>query len=307
MKLSSYLSEKVIIPNIKGNNINELIENLLDQLVENNKSLKNEKVVMKKAVLKREEEASTYLGYGVAVPHARLEHYDDILVAIGFPEKPVMVKTLDNKEEELKIVILVIADVLKGKKILKIMSGISKLAMKNKVILDRIIEEKNPIETIKILEAANIEVDHNITAEDLMTNVPKPVKETNTLEDIAKIIIMEKVSGIPVVDKNNNFLGEITERELISFGMPKYTTILNDLNFMTVGEPFENYLINEKTTTIEELYRREGVVTVDREASLMEVSYLFMNRGVTRIYVVESGKYLGIILRSDIIRKILHI
>ncbi|MGL4210363.1 MAG: CBS domain-containing protein, partial [Cetobacterium somerae] len=190
---------------------------------------------------------------------------------------------------------------------LKIMSGISKLAMKNKVILDRIIAEKNPIETIKILEAANIEVDHNITAEDLMTNVPKPVKETNTLEDIAKIIIMEKVSGIPVVDKNNNFLGEITERELISFGMPKYTTILNDLNFMTVGEPFENYLINEKTTTIEELYRREGVVTVDREASLMEVSYLFMNRGVTRIYVVESGKYLGIILRSDIIRKILHI
>lgn len=307
MKLSSYLSEKVIIPNIKGNNINELIENLLDQLVENNKSLKNEKAIMKKAVLKREEEASTYLGHGVAIPHARLEHYDDILVAIGFPEKPVMVKTLDNKEEELKIVILVIVDVLKGKKILKIMSGISKLAMKNKVILDRIIAEKNPIETIKILEAANIEVDHNITAEDLMTNVPKPVKETNTLEDIAKIIIMEKVSGIPVVDKNNNFLGEITERELISFGMPKYTTILNDLNFMTVGEPFENYLINEKTTTIEELYRREGVVTVDREASLMEVSYLFMNRGVTRIYVVESGKYLGIILRSDIIRKILHI
>lgn len=307
MKLSSYLSEKVIIPNIKGSNINELVENLLDQLVENNKSLKNEKGVMKKAVLKREEEASTYLGYGVAVPHARLEHYDDILVAIGFPEKPVMVKTLDNKEEELKIVILVIADVLKGKKILKIMSGISKLAIKNKATLDKIIKEKDPAETIKILEAANIEVDHNITAEDLMTNLPKPVKETNTLEDIAKIIIMEKVSGIPVVDKNDNFLGEITERELIAFGMPKYTTILNDLNFMTVGEPFENYLVNEKTTTIEELYRKEGVVTVDKEASLMEVSYLFMNRGVTRIYVVEKGRYLGIILRSDIIRKILHI
>lgn len=307
MKLSSYLSEKVIIPNIKGSNINELVENLLDQLVENNKSLKNEKGIMKKAVLKREEEASTYLGYGVAVPHARLEHYDDILVAIGFPEKPVMVKTLDNKEEELKIVILVIADVLKGKKILKIMSGISKLAIKNKATLDKIIKEKDSVETIKILEAANIEVDHNITAEDLMTNLPKPVKETNTLEDIAKIIIMEKVSGIPVVDKNDNFLGEITERELIAFGMPKYTTILNDLNFMTVGEPFENYLVNEKTTTIEELYRKEGVVTVDKEASLMEVSYLFMNRGVTRIYVVEKGRYLGIILRSDIIRKILHI
>lgn len=307
MKLSSYLSEKVIIPNIKGSNINELVENMLNQLVENNKVLKLEKEIMKKAVLKREEEASTYLGYGVAIPHARLEHYDDILVAIGFPEKPIKVKTLDNKEEDLKIVILVLADVLKSKKILKIMSGISKLAIKNRDVLDKIIAGKDPVQTIKILKAENIEIDHNITAEDLMTNTPGPASVTNTLEDIAKRIVMEKVSGIPVVDKNNKFLGEITERELIAFGMPKYTTILNDLNFMTVGEPFENYLINEKTTTIEELYRQDGVVTVDKEASLMEVSYLFMNRGVTRIYVIENGRYLGIILRSDIIRKILHI
>lgn len=307
MKLSSYLSEKVIIPNIKGSNINELVENMLNQLVENNKVLKLEKEIMKKAVLKREEEASTYLGYGVAIPHARLEHYDDILVAIGFPEKPIKVKTLDNKEEDLKIVILVLADVLKSKKILKIMSGISKLAMKNRDVLDKIIAGKDPIITMKTLQAANIEIDHNITAEDLMTNTPGPASVTNTLEDIAKRIVMEKVSGIPVVDKNNKFLGEITERELIAFGMPKYTTILNDLNFMTVGEPFENYLINEKTTTIAELYRQDGVVTVDKEASLMEVSYLFMNRGVTRIYVIENGRYLGIILRSDIIRKILHI
>ncbi|MGL4977328.1 MAG: PTS sugar transporter subunit IIA [Cetobacterium sp.] len=307
MKLSSYLSEKVIIPNLKGNDINELVDNLLTKLVENNKVLKQEKEIMRKAVLKREEEASTYLGHGIALPHGRLEHYDDILVAIGFPEKQIKVRNLNNEEEDLKIVILILADVLKSKKILKVMSGISKLAMKNKDVLDKIIAQKNPLATIKSLESVNIEIDHNITAEDLMTNSPEPARVTNTLEDIAKKIIMEKVTGIPVVDKDNNFLGEMTERELIAFGMPKYTTILNDLNFMTVGEPFENYLVNEKITTIEDLYRKEGIVTVDKEASLMEISYLFMNRGVTRIYVIENGKYLGIILRSDIIRKILHI
>ena len=307
MKLSSYLSEKVIIPNIVGNNMNEVIVDLLDKAVKNKQSLKVEKEVIRKAILKREEEASTYLGYGVAIPHARLENFDDILVIIGFLEKPIKVKNLANKEEELKVVILVVADVLKGKKILKIMSGISKLALKNRAILDQIIEEKSPSQTIKILDKANIEIDHNITAEDLFTNHPKPAVLKNTLEDIAKRIIMEKVSGIPVVDESNRFLGEITERELIAFGMPKYTTILTDLNFMTIGEPFENYIVNEKTTTIEDLYRKDGVITVDKEASLMEVCYLFMNRGVTRIYVVENGKYLGIILRSDIIRKILHI
>ncbi|MBC2850891.1 CBS domain-containing protein [Cetobacterium sp. 8H] len=307
MKLSSYLSERVIIPNIVGNNMNELVEDLLDKVIKNNQSLKLDKHEINKAVLKREEEASTYLGYGVALPHARLENFEDILVVIGFLEKPIKVKNLANQEEDLKVVILVVADVLKGKKILKIMSGISKLALKNRQTLDEIIEKKSATQTIKLLDQANIEIDHNITAEDLFTNLPKPASIKNTLEDIAKRIIMEKVSGIPVVNENNRFLGEITERELIAFGMPKYTTILDDLNFMTIGEPFENYIVNEKTTTIEEIYRKDGVITVDKEASLMEVCYLFMNRGVTRIYVVENGKYLGIILRSDIIRKILHI
>lgn len=307
MKLSSYLSEKMIVSNLKGENIGELAINLIEKVAEHNQHFKREESLIKKAVLKREEEASTYLGYGVAIPHARMEYFDDILVAIGFPEKPVKIKNLANQEEELKIIILVIADVLKSKKILKIMSGVSKLALKNGDILNRVIAERNPHQIVKILEEANIEIDKNITAEDLMTTTPQSVTINNTLEDVAKRIVMEKVSGVPVVDDNMNFLGEITERELIAFGMPKYTTVLNDLNFMTIGEPFENYLVNEKITTIEDLYRKDGIITVDKETSLMEISYLFMTKGVTRIYVVDNDKYLGIILRTDIIRKILHI
>lgn len=309
MKLSSYLSERTIISEIKGENIIELVENLLTEVIHKNPTLgiKREKKDIMQAIIKREEEASTYLGYGIALPHARLESYDDIFVAIGFPKKPVKVKTVSNTEENLEIVILVLADVLKGKKILKIMSGISKIAMKNKDVLEKIIEKKDPHYTLKMLDKMDIEIDKNITAEDLMVDLPKPALESNTLEEIATRIIMEKVSGIPVVDNNNNFLGEITERELIAFGMPKHITMLESLGFMTVGEPFENYLVNEKTKDISDLYRKEEIVTVDKEASLMEVSYLFMHKKVTRIYVLENGKYLGSILRSDIIKKILHI
>lgn len=307
MKLSSYLSENLIVPNLKGDTFEELVSNLIDEIGKSNKQVKLESVHMKKAVFKREEEASTYLGCGVAIPHARLEYFDDIIVAIGFPEKPIKMKTLSNTEEELKMIVLVLADVLKNKNILKIMSGISRMSLKHKDVLEQIVNCKSSAKTIQILNDMKIEIDHNITAEDLFTQTPSPASIHNTLEDIAKRIIMEKVSGIPVVDEKNNFLGEITERELISFGMPKHTTILSDLSFLTIGEPFENYLVNEKTTTIEDLYRTENIVTVDKEASLMEISYLFMNRGVTRIYVVENNKYMGIILRSDIIKKILHI
>lgn len=307
MKLSSYLSEDKIISNLKGETFEELITNLLKELAKTNKQVKVEQEIMKKAILKRESEASTYIGEGVAIPHARLEYFDDIIVSIAFPEKRVTMKNIMGEEEVVDFIVLIVADVLKNKNILKIMSGISRLCLKNKEVFKEILKYKSPEKTIEILNKMKIEIDHNITAEDLFTTSILPAKENNTLEDIAKRIIMDKVSGIPVVDNHNNFLGEITERELIAFGMPKHTTLLSDLSFLTVGEPFENYLVNEKITTIKELYRTEGVITVDKDASLMEISYIFMNKGVTRIYVLENNKYIGSIFRSDIIKKILHI
>lgn len=307
MKLSSYLSEDKIISNLKGETFEELITNLLKELAKTNKQVKVEQEIMKKAILKRESEASTYIGEGVAIPHARLEYFDDIIISIAFPEKRVTMKNIMGEEEVVDFIVLIVADVLKNKNILKIMSGISRLCLKNKEVFKEILKYKSPEKTIEILNKMKIEIDHNITAEDLFTTSILPAKENNTLEDIAKRIIMDKVSGIPVVDNHNNFLGEITERELIAFGMPKHTTLLSDLSFLTVGEPFENYLVNEKITTIKELYRTEGVITVDKDASLMEISYIFMNKGVTRIYVLENNKYIGSIFRSDIIKKILHI
>ncbi len=307
MKLSSYLSEDKIISNLKGETFEELITNLLKELAKTNKQVKVEQEIMKRAILKRESEASTYIGNGVAIPHARLEYFDDIIVSIAFPEKHVTMKNVMGEEEPVDFIVLIVADVLKNKNILKIMSGISRLCLKNKDVFKEILKYKSPEKTIEILNKMKIEIDHNITAEDLFTTSILPAKENNTLEDIAKRIIMDKVSGIPVVDNHNNFLGEITERELIAFGMPKHTTILNDLSFLTVGEPFENYLVNEKITTIKDLYRTEGIITIDKDASLMEISYIFMNKGVTRIYILENNKYIGLIFRSDIIKKILHI
>ena len=307
MKLSSYLSEDKIISNLKGETFEELITNLLKELAKTNKQVKVEQEIMKKAILKRESEASTYIGNGVAIPHARLEYFDDIVVSIAFPEKHVTMTNVMGEEEPVDFIVLIVADVLKNKNILKIMSGISRLCLKNKDVFKEILKYKSPEKTIEILNKMKIEIDHNITAEDLFTTSILPAKENNTLEDIAKRIIMDKVSGIPVVDNHNNFLGEITERELIAFGMPKHTTILNDLSFLTVGEPFENYLVNEKITTIKDLYRTEGIITIDKDASLMEISYIFMNKGVTRIYILENNKYIGLIFRSDIIKKILHI
>lgn len=308
MKLSSYLDDKLVFFNVTGDTMSEAIDNLLDEAAVVNKKIAERKNEIKYTVKKRESEVSTAMGYGIAIPHARIENFNDFIVMVGVMKKPFDAKIgLTGREDKVELLFMILSDVLKNKNMLKVMSGISKLAMKQTEIINQIKKETNPVKIINMIEQSKVEVGQRITAEDVLRPDILPVTPETTLEEVAKRLIIEGIAGLPVVDRNGNFLGEITERELISFGMPKYTSIMDDLSFMTVGEPFEEYLVNEKTTTIEEIYRTYDLNTVDREAPIMEISFIMVNKGATRLYVVENGKYYGMILRSDIIKKVLHI
>lgn len=308
MKLSSYLDPKLIFTDITGETKEEIIETLIERVGTQDKKVKKMEDEVKRAVLAREGEISTALGGGLAIPHGRIDAFDDFVVAIGVLKDPVKCKmATQDKEDDVNLFILIISEVLKNKKMLKMMSGFMKIATKNPDVIRRVKESQSPQEIFDLIKSAEVEIDGKITAEDVLSPDVTSVKPTDTLEEIAKKLILEGRIGLPVLDDSGNFLGEITEKELIEFGMPKYMSVMQDISFLTVGEPFEEYLKKEKITTIEHLYREEDIVKVDRKASIMEVCFLMVNKGKTRIYVVEDKKYYGVIERGDIIKKVLHI
>lgn len=307
MKLSSYLDKNYIFVDLPCSSIEEAISEMVEKIAQDNKSVMSMKKEITKEVLKREKEMSTGLGSGIAIPHARLENFDDFIVAIATIKSPIkMVVAGSTKEDSVKLVVLIISNVLKNKNILKTMSAISKLAMKSPEVIEKIKISKDAKEIIHIIEESKVEIIHKIIADDILNADIKPIKIGSTLDEVAKRLILEKVSGLPVVDGNGTLVGEVTEKELIQYGMPKYTSLLDDLNFLTIGEPFEEYLLNEKTALVDEIYRK-GVESVDREMPIMAICSLFIKKGTTRIYVTEKNKYVGTILRGDIIRKVLHL
>ncbi len=306
MRLSTYLDEKFIFPHISGKNKDEIIENLVGQLASLDKNINLCSNKMKEAILKREHEISTCIGNGIIVPHARVEDYDDVAVIIAKLDKVVETEIAAlHQKANADIVFMIVAGKTKNKIILKLMSSVSRLAQ-NTEFLEKLRKEDNPQEIIKLIKTFEKEVKDRITAEDIMNPKIEPATLNDTIEEIAKRLIVENRTGFPVVDDFGNFVGEITERELIEYGMPKYTSLMSDLSFMTVGEPFEEYFKNEERVIVEELYRKNPVV-VDRKASIMEISFIMVTKGNTRLYVVEEGRYFGSIVRSDIIKKVLHI
>ncbi len=304
MKFSSYLDPNFIFTDLKGKNPEEIIVEMVERIAEKDK-LQN---LIQEAVIRREREIPTGIGSGIAIPHARIENLNDFIVAIGLLDTPIEGEIAATRQKDkVNLVFLIISDVLKNKNILKVMSAISKLALRQTDLLEKIRKERNPKKVIEYFHEANIEFDHKIVAEDVLSPDVKPATPDNTLEEIAKRLILEETSGLPVVDKNGKFLGEITERELIDYGMPDYLSLMGDLNFLTVGEPFEEYLVNESKVTIKDLYRVSNDIIIDRKTPIMEICFIMVNKGITRLYVVDHGKYHGMIKRSDIIKKVLHI
>lgn len=305
MRLSTYLDEKFVFFDVNGRDKDEVICNIIDRLASLDKNISSSRENMKEAMLKREHEISTCIGNGILVPHARVEDYDDVAVVVAKLENPIVTEIAAiHQEDKVDLIFMIIAGKTKNKIILKLMSGVSRLAQ-NKEFLAKLRDAKKQ-DVLKLVKEYEKEIKDNITAEDVMNDKLEPAHIDTTLEEIAKRFIIEGTVGLPVVDDFGLFVGEITERELIEYGMPKYTSLMSDLSFMTVGEPFEEYFKDEEKVTVEQLYRRDPTI-VDRKASIMEISFIMVTKGKTRIYVVENGKYYGTIFRSDIIRKVLHI
>lgn len=308
MKLSSYLDPAFIYTGLEAETKDEVIKEILNRISARDKNVAAMKGPILKGIMAREEEISTCMGMGIAIPHARIDGYDDFIISIATVKKPIKCQVASlNQEDDVEVFILIVSEVLKNKRMLKVMSGVMKMAMKQTKVLEEVKKCNDPHQIFQLIKQTDIEIDGKITAEDVLSPDLHSVLPTETLEEVSKRLIVEGRAGLPVVDKNGRFLGEITEKELIQFGMPKYTSVMQDLSFLTVGEPFEEYLLNEKTATIEELYRKKDVLTVDRKESIMEICFLMVNKGKTRLYVVENGQYFGMIQRSDIIKKVLHI
>lgn len=308
MKFASYLDPQLIFMDIQKDTKEEVIQEMIARVSQKNKTVREQKEVIEKMVLKRENEISTCMGFGVAIPHTRIDNFEDFIVSLAFLETPVSGEIgATNKFDEVNVFFLIISDVLKNKNILKVMSSISKIVMKDKALFAKMKQEKNPNKIIEYIDETGIEISHKIVAEDVLSPDIIPARPDDTLEEVAKRFILEQISGLPVVDSNGSFLGEITERELIDYGMPDYLSLMEDLNFLTVGEPFEEYLIHEQTTKIEELYRKDKKIKIDPKTPIMEICFIMVYKGVHRLYVVHNEKYYGMITRSDIIKKVLHI
>jgi mannitol/fructose-specific phosphotransferase system IIA component (Ntr-type) len=102
------------------------------------------------ALKEREKIMSTGIGFGIAIPHARLKSVKEMTFAIGISKKGIDFDSIDSNPVHL--VILVAAGEKQHKEYLKLLSSIMTILKKEK-IKDRIIDSTDNEEIISLLKS----------------------------------------------------------------------------------------------------------------------------------------------------------
>ncbi len=125
MGLTDYLHKEAMCMDLESRQRDDAIRALLDQLVEAELIDAELLEPALKAVLDRERVGSTAIGRGVAVPHARLEGIEQILVAFGYSSAGVSFHALDG--EPVHQIFLVMAPNGSAGEYIEVMERITRL------------------------------------------------------------------------------------------------------------------------------------------------------------------------------------
>jgi len=144
------------------------------------------------------------------------------------------------------------------------------------------------------------------TAQDIMTKNVFTISKDATLADLSKLLLKNKISGVPVIDGEGKLVGMVTDADIIREDMEPIFPFYFDPLVINYGyiENIEKYQKDVKEhleTKVEEVMVRR-VKTVHKDSPVSDVARIIVRNKINRVPVIdENNKLLGIIARSDII------
>lgn len=147
LKISEYLKLEAIIMEIKAKEkiaaINELVEHMVA-----NKLVRDGKEFIK-ALAKRENLESTGIGDGIAIPHARTDAVQDLILAFARSQQGIDFSSIDDKPSH--IIFLIASPEGKKSEYIMALAKLSRLLRKHPV-RELLRDAKNPKEIMDIIK-----------------------------------------------------------------------------------------------------------------------------------------------------------
>jgi PTS system nitrogen regulatory IIA component len=300
MKLYSLLDENHMLIGKPADNLEQAIRILLATFG----SPLNENRIgeLVPELMEREIRNPTMMAKGACMPHSRLEWLDRSLFGLFIPEIPFSHPVEDL--HKVNMVFIILTPQNRNTMMIQTMAAIVRL-LRSKEIRRGLINIKSRPRGLRLIEESGVDVKKTLVAADVMSPVLHSVPGDMNLFSALDVLVDAPDEGVPVLNENMRLIGELTSRELLTLGMPKYLDMIVNPSMLDQFEPFEAFFRHENSMKVREICRRD-IVSVTPDTPIVQVAHLMMTRGKRRIYVVNDEQVHGVILRKSIVAKVLH-
>lgn len=250
-------------------------------------------------IMERDRESSTAYPTGIAIPHIRMDNFEDTLVAMAFLQNPI-----DYEGTKVHWICLIITDKSSSNLYLNLVASLLKIS-KDTALMSSLMTATDGIHVLQRFKALEIPIKKELTLSDIMITDVVSIRPDARLSELSAMICSRNLSFVPVVDENGIYLGEVNILRLLKVGVPDYLMMLDNISFLRSYEPLE------KLFEQEDLLRVRDIMNPDEEflredTSIPEAVFEMIQHHKRFYSVVDStGKLAGVVTAMDIFRKVI--
>lgn len=147
-------------------------------------------------------------------------------------------------------------------------------------------------------------------AKDVMSEKVISVQKETSIEELSKILLENKISGVPVLDDDGALVGIATEGDLIvkdaDLHFPRHFNLLGSIIYLESLEKFQKNLRKYLGTRVEDIMTVK-VVSAKEDTRINEIANMMIRKKINRIPIVDDeNKVIGIITRADIVESMIE-
>lgn len=139
-------------------------------------------------------------------------------------------------------------------------------------------------------------------ARDVMTSPPITITPDTPVNEIAELLLNNRISAVPVLDAAGRIVGIVSEGDLLRRAdadterrRSGWLELLLDRN-VTAADFVKTHGTHARDVMTQD------VVTITPDTNLAEIASLLERRRIKRVPVVEAGKVVGIVSRANLLR-----
>lgn len=295
----NFLAEGNIIADSNAQCAEEVIAELVRLLAKNTAGLDAKSLL--EDVMLREKRMPTVISSGLAVPHARSEQIDRLLVGMATSRRGIDFHVPGMGLVHVVILVLTPAD--DPGLHLQVLSALASDFKEPKVV-NEVADLANARGVLNYFTCSHLELPQFLRARDVMTPPKVCLLENNTLSEAIEVFATKNVDEIPVVDESNEIRGIVSLSDLLKFSLPEHLLWMDDLSLIYRFQPFAEVLQSAEETKVAD-FMHEEYISVQEDIPAVQLAKLFLVHKVQKLFVVKGEKTLsGVVELKDFSAKL---